>query len=93
MSGDNRRYGVQETNDNNEFITQNWLLFIIGCVTVYVCRKYFCGLVINRTGISGISHAVSRRRRILRDPTTRRPPPLILHLNDHVSTVNHHRKV
>lgn len=87
-----RRYIVQE--NDNDFISTHWFLFIITCATVYIGRKYFAGLVLNK-GI-GISHAVSRRRRILRDPVSRRPPPLINHIhlnNDASSNILHHRKV
>lgn len=85
-----RRYNVQE--NDSDFITNHWLIFVIGCATIYICRKYFNGLVLNK-GI-GISHAVSRRRRILRDPVSRRPPPLITQINHNDnSTSIHQRKV
>lgn len=85
-----RRYAYDQHQQRDagggvEMVAQQWLVLVIGVVTVYVGRKYLAGLVLNK-GI-GISHAVSRRRRILRDPTARRPPPLII--SPHHTIITH----
>lgn len=88
------KYSFHE--NDSDFLTAHWILIVICAATIYVGRRYFAGLVITK-GI-GIPHAVSRRRRILRDPVSRRPPPLLTYVrfnNDVCSRSNadHARKV
>lgn len=64
--------------NESDFLATHWVLIVICAATIYIGRKYFAGLLIPK-GI-GISHAVSRRRRILRDPLSRRPPPIITYV-------------